>query len=314
MLLPATPFDEPESRREWVRQALERWDWEAFSEALSYASKLFGWREAHLQGAARSLFYWLRERGRKWPALERGDLLAWWALVEGGQPPLSKRPLKQPPTIYSWWRSLRRVLSVVQWAGLEVPLLDFPPRPTYLSLRPHLCEEEFARLLRAAQHHPTGALRRLGVALLYLLGEAGIGGPEISALRLGDFDPKGRLLRVRGAKAREVPLSPEASAALEAYLEDREVVLGGQPLGSPYLFVRMTNKRGGLGRPLSKETLKSLLNRLEDLAGLRYEGLMVPLRWRAVRQMLAQGLSRQEVARRTGLSTVAKDPRRNTLA
>jgi site-specific recombinase XerD len=101
-----------------------------------------------------------------------------------------------------------------------------------------------------------------------------------------------------------VPLSEAAARALEAYLDDREVVLAGQPLGSPYLFVRMTNKRGGLGRPLGADTLNGLLERLEALAGLEREGLLVPLRWRAVRKLLEQGLSPQEVARRTGLSTV----------
>lgn len=304
MLLPSSPLDEPDTRREWVEAALGRWDRAAFGEALSYAAALFGWREANLQRAMESLFYWLKEQGRRWPALERGDLLAFWALVERGQPPLAKRPLRRPATVYSWWWSLRRVLAVIEWAGLEVPPLDFPPRPSYLSSRPHLSDAEFARLLRAAQEHPTGALRRLGVAVLYLLGEAAVASRELFALRLADFDRARRVLRVRGAKAREVPLSEAAARALEAYLDDREVVLAGQPLGSPYLFVRMTNKRGGLGRPLGADTLNGLLERLEALAGLEREGLLVPLRWRAVRKLLEQGLSPQEVARRTGLSTV----------
>lgn len=304
MLLPASPLDEPETRREWVERALQRWDRAAFGEALSYAAGLFGWREANLQRAMESLFYWFKEQGRRWPALERGDLLAFWALVERGQPPLAKRPLRRPATVYSWWWSLRRVLAVIAWAGLELPPLDFPPRPSYLSSRPYLSDDEFARLLQAAREYPTGALRRLGVAVLYLLGEAAVAARELFALRLGDFDPARRVLRVRGPKAREVPLSEAAVEALEAYLEDREMVLAGQPLGSPYLLVRMTHKKGGLGRPLGADTLNGLLERLEALAGLEREGLLVPLRWRAVRKLFEQGLSPQEVARRTGLVTV----------
>jgi hypothetical protein len=57
MLLPSSPLDEPDTRREWVERALGRWDRAAFGEALSYAAALFGWREANLQRAMESLFY-----------------------------------------------------------------------------------------------------------------------------------------------------------------------------------------------------------------------------------------------------------------
>ncbi|WP_297858441.1 site-specific integrase [Meiothermus sp.] len=140
--------------------------------------------------------------------------------------------------------------------------------------------------------------------MLYLLGEAGVWPKELFALRLEDFQPAARVLRVRGQKARSVPLSKEATEALLEYLEDRESVASLAPLPSPYLFLRMTPKKGGLGRPLNRDTLDGLLVRALEMSGLDHPRPTGALRWRAVRRYLQQGLSPQEVARRTGVASV----------
>lgn len=304
MLLPASPFDDPQARRAYLQQALEAWDAQALAEAVVYAHRFFGWSEKQSLSVLRNWAYWCREQGYRWPHLPQNALLLFWEEITARKPPLSPKPLRKDATLYGWWRGLRRVLEVIRWAGLELPRLELPPRPRYALVRPYLSEAEFSRMLEAAQRHPEGRLRRLGVALLYLLGESGLWLKETFRLRLEDFD--GKSLRVRGEKARTVPLSPEAARALRDYLEDREVVVGLRPLGSPYLFVRMTNRKGGLGRPLNLNSATFLLRRIALLAGVSPEGLAGRLRWRAVRRYLQQGLSPAEVAARTGLTSVAE--------
>jgi integrase len=246
----------------------------------------------------------LAEQGYVWPHLPQNALLLFWEECTTRHPPLSERPLRKNATLYAWWRGLRRTLEVLQWAGVELPRLELPPKPRYALVRPYLSEKEFKRLLEAAHRHPEGRLRRLGVALLYLLGESGVWPKEIFALRLEDFT--GQALRIRGRRARTLPLSKEATGAIRDYLEDRESVASLSPLPSVYLFLRMTNKKGGLGRPLTMNTLNALLQRVMELAQVFPEHIIGSLRWRAVRRYLHEGLSPAEVAERTGLASVAE--------
>jgi len=312
MLLEATPFDSPTTRREMVEKALQTWDRQVLAQAAVYASQLFGWHERQTLLVLHNLLHWLKEHGYRWGALPQNVLLLFWEEVTTRRPPLSQRPLKQDFTLYAWWRGLRRVLDVIQWAGLRLPQLEMPPKPSYALVRPYLEESEFVQLLEGARQHPDGRLRRLGVAVLYLLGEAGVWPQELFTLRLEDFDPTGPGLRVRGQKARTVPLSKEAARALTAYLEDREAVVMLAPLPSPYLFVRMTNKKGGLGKPFNLNSLRALLERAAEIAGVFPERMVGSLRWRAVRRYLHQGVSPAEVATRMGLSSVAQLAREQT--
>lgn len=305
MLLPASPLDDPQARQEWVARALATWDRQALGEAALYASRLFGWHERQTLAVLHNLCYWCREQGYTWPHLPQNALLLFWEEATTHRPPLSPRPLRKDTTLYAWWRGLRRTLEVLAWAGAEMPRLELPPKPQYALVRPYLSEPEFAALLVAARSHPEGRLRRLGVAVLYLLGETGVWPKELFALRLEDFHPAARVLRVRGEKARTVPLSKEATEALQEYLEDRESIATLAPLPSPYLFVRMTNKKGGLGRPLNMNSLRPLLERACELSGVFPERILGALRWRAVRRYLQQGLPPAEVVRRTGVASVA---------
>lgn len=303
MLLPASPFDEPESRRAQVQAAVERWDRSIMADAVVYACQLYGWNPRQTLLVMHNLFYWLKEQGYRYETLPPNTLLLFWGTLLD-RPPLTLRPLKRDRTLYSWWLGLRRLMEILEWAGLEPRLLEFPPRPQYAHIRPYLSEEEFARLLRGAREHPDGRLRSLGVLVLYLIGEVGLWPKELLALRLEDY--RGSLLRVRGSKAREVPLTPAAREALEGYLSDREAVAGQAPLPSPYLLIRMTNKKGGLGKPLSLDAVRTLLNRAAQMAQIHPERIMGGLRWRAARRYLREGLSPAQVARYTGLASVAE--------
>lgn len=304
MLLPASPFDDPATRKAHLEAALAAWDSAALLEAVAYAHRLFGWRETVTLAVTRNLVYWLREQGYLWPHLPQNALLRFWQLCTEERPPLSPRPIRKNSSQYAWWRGLRRFWDTLRWAGVEPPRLEMPPKPRYALIRPYFSDMEFARLLEGARRHPEGRLRRLGVAVLYLLGETGVWPKELFALRLEDFHPASRILRVRGEKARSVPISKEAAEALQEYLEDRESIATLAPLPSPYLFVRMTPKKGGLGRPLNRDTLKGLLERALEMAGLDHPRPTGALRWRAVRRYLQQGLSPAEVARRTGVASV----------
>lgn len=305
MLLPVSPLDNPETRRAWVEEALAAWDTQRLSEAVVYAHRLFRWHEKHTLSVAHNLIYWCRERNYQWPHLPQNALLLFWQEVTGRRPPLSARPIRKDTSQYAWYRGLRRFFEVLQWAGVKVPPLEMPRKPHYALIRPHFSDKEFARLLEGARHHPEGRLRRLGVALLYLLGESGVWMGELYALRLEDFDPQARTLRVRGRRAREIPLSKEAAEAIRAYLEDREAVVSLSPIPPPYLFVRMTNKKGGLGKALNRDTVVGLLERILQMAEISHERPTGALRWRAVRRYLAQGLAPEEVTKRTGVASVA---------
>lgn len=305
LLLQSSPFDDPTTRREVVEQALATWDAPTLAEAVGYAHRLFHWHEALTLTVCQNLVYWCREQGYTWPHLPQQALLLFWEQVTTRHPPLSARPIRKDASQYAWYRGLRRFLEVLQWAGVEIPPLAMPPKPHYALIRPHFSDKEFARLLEGARHHPEGRLRRLGVALLYLLGETGVWMGELYALRLEDFDPRARTLRVRGRKAREIPLSKEAAEAIRAYLEDREAVVSLSPIPPPYLFVRMTNKKGGLGKALNRDTVVGLLERILQMAEISHERPTGALRWRAVRRYLAQGLAPEEVTKRTGVASVA---------
>lgn len=305
MLLEATPFDNPARRKETLAAAVAGWDRMVMAGAVVYASQLFGWHERQTLSVMHNLFYWLLERGYRFETLPSNVLLLFWEEVVQHRPPLTRRPLHKDNTLYAWYRGLRRTLEVIQWAGLELPPLELPPRPSYALVRPYLGEEEFAALLEGARHHPDGRLRSLGVAVLYLLGEVGLWPQELFALRLEDFNPAEPSLRVRGAKTRTVPLSREAASRLKAYLEDREAVASLAPWPSPYLLLRMTNKKGGLGRPFNQHSLRALLDRACQVAGVFPERVVGSLRWRAVRRYLREGLPPAEVATRMGLSSVA---------
>lgn len=110
-----------------------------------------------------------------------------------------------------------------------------PPRP---HSRPYIfSEEEILRLLRSADQLRAYAcsplypqVARLAVVLLYT---AGLRRGELVRLTLGDHDSVDQLLHIRHSKfhkSRVVPLSSDAAAEIERYLEVR--LRPGLPLGA----------------------------------------------------------------------------------
>jgi integrase/recombinase XerC len=72
-------------------------------------------------------------------------------------------------------------------------------------------------------------------AVLELLYSSGLRVGELVSLRIGDYDPRERVVRVRGkgGKEREVPVGKQAAAAIAGYLEEREEVGRARGRGNP---------------------------------------------------------------------------------
>lgn len=140
----------------------------------------------------------------------------------------------------------------------------FVPDPTqfpaeHQRVRPHIfTEAEIASLLRAAlalRPSPCSPLRprifHLAIVLLYT---CGLRRRELVRLTLGDYDPQERMLLVRASKfhkSRMIPLSSDATAAVEVYLDARKALSISMAPASPLLWHLMHRRQsysgGGLG-------------------------------------------------------------------
>ena len=128
-----------------------------------------------------------------------------------------------------------------------------------------LSELEVEELLAAARRQEgSGGLRI--VALLELLYATGLRVSELVSLPLSAMRTADGMIRVRGkgGKERLVPLGEEAAAAVAAYLEVRNVYVGGA--GSPWLFP----SRGAEGH-LTRRRLGQILRHLSIEAGISPE-------------------------------------------
>ncbi len=154
---------------------------------------------------------------------------------------------------------------------------SFTPDP-FLFPRPHarprpyiLSEDEVAQLLRTAPELEPNALSplrpqvaRISVVLLYT---TGLRRGELARLTLGDYDDVERVLLVRQTKfnkSRLLPLSPDATRELEAYLKDRQQ----SPFPTDPSGALLLTRHGGL-TGYSGGGLGSLLRKLFRAAGVR---------------------------------------------
>ena len=96
-----------------------------------------------------------------------------------------------------------------------------------------------------------GWMDKRDVAIVSLMGRAGLHLSEVLALLPGDVDWKSGSLSVRGGDARTVPLSPETSADLQAYLDAREQRWGRRPDHSLIL--------SDAGEPLGARTVQRMI-------------------------------------------------------
>jgi len=159
----------------------------------------------------------------------------------------------------SFWSFLRYVEAQSQPVAPGLYRVPRPKQPERLP-RP-LKEEEYRRLEQtvleaSAEDDLVSCLDRL---CFLLMAHAGLRIGELQNLRLVDWSPAQQRLVVRQGKDnqdRAVPLSPETTAALEAYLVVRESV----PL--PHLLVYQ-------GRPLGQDFIRNHLHQYADRAGLK---------------------------------------------
>jgi integrase/recombinase XerD len=111
---------------------------------------------------------------------------------------------------------------------------------------------------------------------------------------------------VRGRRAREVPLSPEAREALEAWLPLRDYLASLHPIPYPHLFLR-TSEGPERGKPWSLGALVPLVRALFKHAGLDHvKNKPLALRYRAVRRLIARGYPKEKVAYFVGIKRVAQ--------
>jgi integrase/recombinase XerC len=162
--------------------------------------------------------------------------------------------------------------------ALSVPRVD--------RLLPVFLDEETVRLLIESTQTdtPEGRLRRAVLELFY---STGLRTGELVGLRIRDWDPYARLLRVRGkgGRMRIVPVGRSAAEALRAHLSDRSepdpdaplLVFRGRPLNRMlvYRWVRraIEGVRPELGRKgahvLRHSVATHLLNRGADLIAIK---------------------------------------------
>jgi integrase len=302
------PWDDPGRRKALVQEALERGDRGVLLEGLEQFVRRRGRKGDHVDRLVVEAFlFFLQGEGRRWPRLEPGDLKAFLRelLTKGNPLAPSPRPYQE--------RSLIRVVAALRlfarfldWAGVGWPEgLEWPDRPgepARVDLA--LPEADYERLLQAIPTFPVAHHRPFLQALIPFLGETGLDYRETIALWRQDY--RGERLLVRGRRAREVPLAPEAREALEAWLPLRDYLASLHPIPYPHLFLR-TSEGPERGKPWSTGALVPLVQALFRHAGLDHvRNKPLALRYRAVRRLLARGYPKEKVAYFVGIKRVAQ--------
>lgn len=176
------------------------------------------------------------------------------------------------PTVRRSWMRVARNLCLYRQRSEPACFVPDPsgfPRP-HPPRCPHLfTEEEIVRLLRATEELPprsTSPLRREAFRLaVVLLWTTGLRRGELVRLTLSDYDPAERTLRIRATKfhkSRLVPLSADAAAEMESYLQVRRKL--PHAADAPLLC----NRARGL-RPYTGAGFAQGLRQLFRCAGLR---------------------------------------------
>ena len=238
--------------------------------SLRYAERTVPEYLAHL----RAFFAWLDRQGLTLTALRRADLQAYQTELfalrkKDGKPYSAGFQVNRLSALKSFFGFLvrRRILLADPTAGLERPRLE-----TRLP-RAILTPSEARRLVQAPDTHtPTGLRDR---AILETLYGTGIRASELIQLSPFDVDTEEGMLRVvrgKGGKDRNLPLTRVAAQAIQAYLaQGRPKLLaasrtggGIYPMKAPRrLFV---SPRGGI---LYRATLERLVRVWAKKAGIK---------------------------------------------
>lgn len=303
------PWDWPEERKQLVEEALQRWDEGLLGEGVwAYLVRQRKKPDKSVPIYITRFVRWLILKGRKWPRLEAGDVRAFLeeARLRGfvGSP---LGPVSQS-TVERARGALGHFVRFLEWAGVGWPAhVEIPPRGfgETITRRP-MPEEEWQALLRKAEEYTPAYWRPVLKVLLVLVGEVGLEVKEVLALWLEDF--RKETLLVRGEKLREVPLSPLARKTLEEWMPLRGYLASHRSL--PYPQLLLSASKISRGKPMDKFEANWLLREFWAFAGIRpAEGQsradpVRRLRWRAVRNYLSQGHSKEKVAYWTGMRSL----------
>ncbi len=213
----------------------------------------------------RAFFGWLDQKGLGRAAVKRQDLQAYQAELfalrkRDGKPYSAGFQVNRFSALRSFFGFLarRQILLTDPTAGLERPRLESRLPRSILSL------SEARRLVEAPNGStPTGLRDR---AILETLYATGIRATELIRLAPFDVDTEEGTLRVvrgKGGKDRNVPLTHAAAQAIEAYLAQGRPKLLSSSKASRQLFV---SPRGGV---LYRATLAQLVRTWAKRAGIK---------------------------------------------
>ena len=238
--------------------------------ALRYGERTVVEYLAHV----RAFLGWAEAKGVTLAALKREDLVAYQSELfalrrSDGRPYSAGFQANRFSALKSFFGFLTRRLFVLQdpMAGLERPRLETRLPRTILTPR------EARRIIEApGTRTPLGLRDR---AILETLYATGIRASELIQLSPFDVDTEERMLRVvrgKGGKDRNVPLTPPAAAAIESYLtRGRPQLLGASRAGAGVYPVKASKRlfvspRGGV---LYRATLDTAVRRWAHKAGVK---------------------------------------------
>ena len=229
----------------------------------------------YYQTCLSGLEWFARERG--WPnnpdKLSRehlSDFLGYVATEKhrwGGNGRGGTAKLASPATVYHYGKVLKFFFT---WAKEEEYLDKNPaarldlPRPHYRQIEPYSNEEVKAMLDTCSRdienHHRYLGIRNLAIISLFV--DTGLRLEELANMKLSELDPNLHQARImgKGSKLRVVPLNGQARKALKHYLTQAR-----QPGGDA---VWQTED----GQPLTRCSIKTMVNRLKGRAGIKGGG------------------------------------------
>lgn len=172
-----------------------------------------------------------------------------------------------PATVYHYGKVLKFFFS---WAKEEEYLDKNPaarlelPRPHYRQVEPY-SDDEVKAMLEACAADIDNHRRYLGIrnlAIISLFVDTGLRLEELANMKLSELDPNLHQARImgKGAKMRVVPVNGRARKALKRYLTQ------ARPPGGDRLW------KTDDGRPLSRYSVKIMVNRLKSRVGIKSGG------------------------------------------
>jgi integrase/recombinase XerD len=262
-----------ENTRNRTKMTLERaiQDYLADHEGGNHSDKTLEWHETAL-GLMRS--YLEQERGITLIAkVDAPDISAWFASMR--KTPGARGKVRSERTIQTYARSARAFFHWLVRQGLitnnPFDRVVFPKvgRPLIQTIT----DEEFEKLLLAcAPPNEDGRFaERAAVrnrAILWLFYDTGIRVSELTNLRVGDFDRKKGIIRVKGkgSKERRIALGQNCLRNLLHYLDrhrpDEDELAEWGSLGEDHLFLAETRQ------PMTKNGITLLFARLKKRAGI----------------------------------------------